>query len=204
MERSEREKWIEEHYTDLLKEAAIRRYANAQDVVQQTVMRLLESAAFGAGTMGLWPFAKSAMKSVAHHERRSEERQGAVLTEAEVQADPGTYWSRSVNPEDTDGFDRVDYRRTISGSGGASLNGGALELVGGPGGIARWDYQQVRDERLFAQRWLAGRHAHGVAGSRGCHQIDLYHGADCECGGLSPRNAAAAAYPAPTDYRRAR
>jgi hypothetical protein len=152
MDRSEREKWIEEHYADLVKEAAIRRYANPEDVVQQTVARLLESAAFGVGSMGAWPFAVSAMKSVAHTERRSEERFRGLRQEERRRHTSGNYRAAVAVSQDAGrtGEDVAYYpRQEMRLPAGASQVEPAFEMVGGPGGNGRWVYQQKRDARLF-------------------------------------------------------
>jgi len=121
-------------------------------VVQQTVARLLESAAFGVGSMGAWPFAVSAMRSVAHTERRSESRHRELRGEVKRQGTSGNVRAVVAVSQDAgrDGEDVAYFPRSeIRLPAGASQVEPIWQPVGGLNTPARWRYQQKRDARLF-------------------------------------------------------
>lgn len=157
MNREQFDVWVTEHYTELLA-VARRRTRNADDAeqdVQDAVRRMLTMNPPGP----------------VPAEREDTTRQ--------IFPDKPWSWSLSMlaavttdrRASDKNRHEAHEDAKTIFSDQTISLGVAALEPVGRPEGIARWRYQQIRDEALFQKAWLEDERESFVKAMRRRHHF---------------------------------
>lgn len=140
MNREQFDLWVTEHYADLVSvaRARTRNADDAEQDVQEALRRMLSANPVGRAPADREDTPRSEFPNqpwtwaVLNIRTSAKERRAADINRQQANADAEQIFAGSTLSQSVD----------------------ALELVGRPQGIARWRYQQLRDESLFQAAWL--------------------------------------------------
>ncbi|OFX04181.1 MAG: hypothetical protein A3E78_02495 [Alphaproteobacteria bacterium RIFCSPHIGHO2_12_FULL_63_12] len=99
MTRQEFDRWIEQHYTELLGVARRRVNRDAEDVLQTAVVSMLTNLAVKPEQMGVWPWAVACVRRAAGHYRESEKGRLGGISRSRRRANKASASAASLRRE---------------------------------------------------------------------------------------------------------